>query len=239
MIETFTALLFAHVLSDFVLQTDWIHRNKRHFGVMLLHGALVLVASLAALGQVAALPVLALAAAHVAIDCAKTYVNFKGLTAFLADQALHLLVIIAVAFHAPALWATGAWADTPTLLPLMALLAGLITTLVAGQYAVGLLMRSHGVLIQQRGLRNGGRQIGLIERGLIFFFVMANQPLGVGFLITAKSILRFGTAARDQKTAEYVIIGTLASFAWAFLVSEATRAWMDLLPPLEIAVWLA
>lgn len=68
---------------------------------------------------------------------------------------------------------------------------------------------------------------------------MANQPLGVGFLITAKSILRFGTAARDQKTAEYVIIGTLASFARAFLVAEATRAWMELLPPLEIADWLA
>lgn len=239
MIETFTALLFAHVLADFVLQTDWIHRNKRHFGVMLLHSAFVLVASMAALGQVAALPVLALAAAHLAIDCAKTYGNFKGVVAFLADQALHLLVIIAVALYAPTLWATGMWAAMPTLLPLMALLAGLVTTLIAGQYAVGLLMRSHGVLIQQRGLRNGGRQIGLIERGLIFFFVMANQPLGVGFLITAKSILRFGTAARDQKTAEYVIIGTLASFAWAFLVAEATSAWMDLLPPLEIAGWLA
>lgn len=239
MIETLTALLFAHVLADFVLQTDWIHRHKRHFGVMLLHGALVLVASMAALGHVQALPVLALAALHLAIDCAKTYGKFKGLTAFLTDQALHLLVIVAVAFYAPTLWATGAWADMPTLLPLMALLSGLIATLVAGQYAIGLLMRSHGTLIQQRGLRNGGRQIGLIERGLIFFFVMANQPIGVGFLITAKSILRFGTAARDQKTAEYVIIGTLASFAWAFLVSEATRAWMELLPPLEIAGWLA
>ncbi len=239
MIETLTALVLAHVLADFVLQTDWIHRNKRHFGVMLLHGGLVLAASLVALGQWNAPVILVLAVVHLMIDCAKTYGNFKGLRAFLADQALHLASLVAVALYAPGLWAAGLWAGTPDLLPLMALGAGLIVTLSAGQYAVGLLMRSHGVLIQQRGLRNGGRQIGLIERGLIFFFVMAGQPLGVGFLITAKSILRFGTAARDQKSAEYVIIGTLASFAWAFLAAETTRVWLELLPPLEIGRWLA
>jgi hypothetical protein len=36
MIETFTALLFAHALADFVLQTDWMHRNKSKIGVMAL-----------------------------------------------------------------------------------------------------------------------------------------------------------------------------------------------------------
>lgn len=239
MIETATALVFAHVLADFVLQTDWVNRNKRHFGVMLLHAALVLVASLAAVGHWNALPVFALATMHLAIDCGKTYGNFQGLAAFLTDQALHLATILTVTLYAPDLWSTGALATMPELLPVMAFIAGLVATLFAGQYAIGLLMRSHGVLVQQRGLRNGGRQIGLIERGLIFFFVLAGQPLGVGFLITAKSILRFGTAARDQKTAEYVIIGTLASFAWAFLIAEATRAWLELLPPLEISRWLA
>jgi hypothetical protein len=59
--------------------------------------------------------------------------------------------------------------------------------------------------------------------------------LGVGFLVAAKSILRFGTATRDQRTAEYVIIGTLASFGWAILASYATLALINLLPPLEIA----
>jgi hypothetical protein len=96
-------------------------------------------------------------------------------------------------------------------------------------------MRPHGNRIRQGGLRDGGRQIGLLERGLIFALILLGQPLGVGFLIAAKSILRFGTATRDQRTAEYVIIGTLASFGWAILTAEATRRALDLLPPLEIA----
>ncbi|MEO1139812.1 MAG: DUF3307 domain-containing protein [Pseudomonadota bacterium] len=239
MIETFTALLFAHVLADFVLQTNWINRHKRQVGVMLLHGVIVLAVSLAALGQLTAWPVYALAAAHLVIDGVKTYGNFNRLGGFLADQTAHLATILAVAIHAPDLWQTGFWASSHFLLPIMALATGLIVALQAGQYAVGLLMQPHSVRLRQRGLKNGGRQIGLLERGLIFLFVLSGQPVAVGFLIAAKSILRFGTASRDQTTAEYVIIGTLASFGWAFLVAEATRMLLMHLPPLEIASMLA
>src|SRR5690606_32759333 len=43
MTETFAALLLAHVLADFVLQTDWIAQNKssRNIGALLLHGLTV------------------------------------------------------------------------------------------------------------------------------------------------------------------------------------------------------
>ena len=96
-------------------------------------------------------------------------------------------------------------------------------------------MRPHGNRIRNNGLRDGGRQIGLLERGLISALLLLDHPLGVGFLIAAKSILRFGTATRDQRTAEYVIIGTLASFGWAILTAETVRRAIVLLPPLEIA----
>src|SRR3989338_5520432 len=42
------------------------------------------------------------------------------------------------------------------------------------------------------GLTGGGRVIGLLERGLIFAMILLGQPEGVGLLIAAKSILRFG-----------------------------------------------
>lgn len=96
------------------------------------------------------------------------------------------------------------------------------------------MMSPHTKRIRNNGLQDGGRQIGLLERGLIFLFILANLPLGVGFLIGAKSILRFGTASRDQRTAEYVIIGTLASFGWAIVAALATQAALGHLPPLEI-----
>ena len=34
MIETFTALLFAHILADFVFQTNWINDNKHRAPVL-------------------------------------------------------------------------------------------------------------------------------------------------------------------------------------------------------------
>jgi len=235
MIATFTALLFAHFIADFVLQTNWIHRNKRNFGVLVLHGALVLATAQMALGQFAVSELLILAAAHLLIDAIKTYGGFNRLTAFLVDQAAHLAIITTIAFLAPSLWATGLWSKHDWILPLFALATGAITALIAGQYAVGLLMRPHGNHIRNNGLRDGGRLIGMLERGLIFVLILLGQPLGVGFLVAAKSILRFGTATRDQRTAEYVIIGTLASFGWAILASYATLALINLLPPLEIA----
>ncbi|SER02104.1 DUF3307 domain-containing protein [Thalassovita taeanensis] len=235
MIHTFTALLFAHMLADFVLQTDWIIRNKARFGVLLLHAALVLLTAQATTGQLASAPLLVLAGVHLLIDCIKTYGRFSGLSGFMTDQAAHLVTLAVVAVLVPDLWQTGMWAALPQLLPLMALLAGLIATITAGQYAIGLLMRPHATRIRNNGLKQGGRLIGMLERGLIFALILLGQPLGVGFLVASKSILRFGTATRDQRTAEYVIIGTLASFGWAILAAYATQWLLSCLPPLEIA----
>lgn len=234
MIESITALLFAHVLADFVLQTNWINRNKAHPGVLMLHAAIVWATAALALGQLDRIEVLALAAVHLAIDAIKIYGRFTRLSGYLTDQAAHLATIVAVAAWVPDLWATGSWATLPKLLPLMALASGLVIALRAGEFAVGLLMRPHGARIRNNGLKDGGRLIGWLERGLIFLFVLINLPLGVGFLVAAKSVLRFGTATKDQRTAEYVIIGTLASFGWALIVAFATITLLANLTPLEI-----
>jgi len=55
--------------------------------------------------------------------------------------------------------------------------------------------------------------IGIIERFLVLTFVILNQFEAVGFLIAAKSILRF----KDDNTikTEYVLIGTMLSFGIA------------------------
>jgi hypothetical protein len=46
MIATFTALIFAHVLADFVLQTSAMVKHKRAPRVMALHTAIVLLTAL-------------------------------------------------------------------------------------------------------------------------------------------------------------------------------------------------
>jgi hypothetical protein len=53
----------------------------------------------------------------------------------------------------------------------------------------------------------------------VFTFVISNQFAGIGFLITAKSILRFSETKKEagRKEAEYILIGTLISFAFSII----------------------
>ena len=62
--------------------------------------------------------------------------------------------------------------------------------------------------------------------------VLSFRTATIGFLIAAKSVLRFDTASRDTRAGEYVIIGTLASFGWALVAAYATLALMAALPPI-------
>jgi hypothetical protein len=81
-----------------------------------------------------------------------------------------------------------------------------------------------------RGLNNGGTVIGYLERMLILIFILSGQFAGVGFLVAAKSILRFGEVkdGDNRKQAEYIIIGTFASFLLAILISLGLRALLGL-----------
>ena len=73
--------------------------------------------------------------------------------------------------------------------------------------------------------------IGQLERALILLFVLVGEPAAIGFLIAAKSVLRFGEVKepRNRMEAEYIIIGTLASFLFGLLVAYPTRYLLSLL----------
>jgi hypothetical protein len=66
-------------------------------------------------------------------------------------------------------------------------------------------------------LEEAGRLIGHVERILILSFVLMNQFVAIGFLLTAKSILRF-REAEAGKMSEYVLLGTLLSFSIAIII---------------------
>ncbi len=99
--------------------------------------------------------------------------------------------------------------------------AGLFfVTLPAGRL-IGLLLSGWQDLLEEewaRSLPQAGMWIGLLERVLVFVFVLLNHWEGVGFLIAAKSVFRFGDLHRNEparRLTEYVLIGTLCSFSLA------------------------
>ncbi len=57
---------------------------------------------------------------------------------------------------------------------------------------------------------NRGRIIGILERMLLFAFVLQGQYGAIGFVLAAKAFTRF-KALDDRPFAEYVLVGTLLS----------------------------
>lgn len=79
------------------------------------------------------------------------------------------------------------------------------------------------------GLVRAGLYIGWLERSLVFLFVVAGEPSAAALALTAKSVARFPAFARGHEPlAEYVLIGTLASFGLATAIAVATRALLGL-----------
>lgn len=236
MFETLSALFFAHVLADYVFQTTKMVQSKNRFGSMALHTLTVYLCAVVALGSIA-WQVAVLAGLHLIIDALKViWVKTRkddGIKPYLADQLAHLATLAALAALAPTLWTDGIWTkdlasagllDISAWAPkAMLFTAGAIYVTRAGGFAVGKLMEPFASGAPKKSLPKGGKMIGVLERGLIFLMFIAGQPAGIGFLIAAKSVLRFDAASKNEK-AEYVIIGTLASFSWAIAIAILTLA---------------
>ena len=69
-------------------------------------------------------------------------------------------------------------------------------------------------------LTNAGKYIGILERLFVFVFIVTNHWEAVGFLLTAKSVFRFGDLrkSKDRKLTEYILICTLLSFGIAIMI---------------------
>ena len=247
MLETAVALAFGHILADFVMQSDAMIRDKAgRPTVLLLHILIVIAVSWAALGfALQPLLLLLIAVSHYLIDLTKLRYGGPTFGPFAVDQAAHLAMVALGAALFPGAYASGLWvalAGGPAgpwvawLPQAMALAAGLVATVWAGGYAVQALMVDLKLPEhpdQSTSLPKGGQLIGRLERLMILMLFLADQPEAIGLLIAAKSILRFNELARDadRRASEYVIIGTLASFAWAIGTAWATMALLAALAP--------
>lgn len=232
---TFLRLAIAHIVGDFVLQpTRWIAERRARHGRsprLYVHGILHGLLAYVALGagdrwREAAL----IAVTHAGIDVLKSYKDGHGHSArwFVVDQALHALVIAWIAAQVSGVH-VGSWmrdvVANPRSLALIA--AFLVVTRPTSIFIRTFTSRWDNELVNRKdNLPGAGNWIGLIERTLIVLFVVTDHFEAVGFLLAAKSVFRFGdlTNKDERKRTEYVLIGTLLSFAIAIMVGLAARA---------------
>ena len=216
--------LIAHFLSDFTLQPERMANDKNNLGfrskMLKWHILITFITAWVFSFQVNfVFGALAIAILHWVEDGIKKYIkdnNTIGRYSFFIDQIIHLTIIISVVL---------VYNNYFQLKPIFNFIPGVKVLLIIGCYIFS--AKPSNIIIKETftafniqasssgndDLPNAGKLIGIIERFLVIIFVILNQFEAVGFLIAAKSILRF----KDDNTikTEYVLIGTMLSFAIA------------------------
>lgn len=242
-VDILIGLLTAHVVADFLLQSRRDVARKYRLSVLLRHAAIHGILSYFLVGAWAAiwLP-LSVAFVHAIIDWYKTRFGEPDLRWFAGDQIAHLATLTMLAGAGAAGGTTSAWGspDTAFLLPLMLTITGAVVAIRVGSMVLNLALAPYLAIMRDRigeealpdnrGFDRGGQTIGYLERALIYVFILAGQPGAVGFLVAAKAFLRFGEIRKEENRleAEYIIIGTLASFAFATISAYLVVALLTL-----------
>lgn len=225
MLELSLQLLLAHLAGDFLLQPNsWVNHKRLHkgksvylYGHVGIHLALMLVMTQFESRFWGA--ILLIAVSHLLIDLTKLHLenSQNKIALFFADQFLHLL-IIAIAVYAFDPYTIGwnvLYAPQNLLLACALLGATYVTAIVLKV----ILSRWSPTTTANGSMESAGKYIGILERLFIFYFVVMNLWEGIGFLLAAKSVFRFGdlTRAKDLRLTEYILIGTLLSFGMGIL----------------------
>lgn len=221
----FIKLILAHLLGDFIFQPNsWVaDKERKKAGSIylylhtILHFALIMILFWNLnLWSIAAI----VAVTHFIIDLSKLQYQKPNTKKnwFFIDQLLHILVIAGITLYV--LKFDFSFVDNPEL---MKVLAGAVFVTVPASIMVKMLISSWTPVTpnlnspQTESLANAGKYIGILERLLVFIFIVVNHWEGVGFMIAAKSVFRFSdlAEAKQRKLTEYVLIGTLLSFGIA------------------------
>jgi hypothetical protein len=221
-------LLLAHLVGDFILQPrSWVVKKEKHklrawqlYVHIVIHGLLIMILVADKAFIVAALILLF---SHGIIDGMKVSLQRPRNKRqwFFLDQGLHLLMILIVWYvYIQPEWSIDMFTSENAILYLtIFIFITTPTSLLIKNTISYWTPQSNPQTIEP--LENAGKYIGILERIFVVIFILANKWEGVGFLIAAKSIFRFGDLRErnDLKLTEYVLIGTLLSFGIAVVAA--------------------
>lgn len=236
--------IFAHLLGDFVFQTRGMVRHKQRLKarswMLYLHCAIhALLVYLLTPGWKLIAPILVFVT-HFIIDLWKLNRPDKTVY-FIIDQVAHILVLFVLWCYlkSPMGWLSENYTWLMNNQAVWAIAAGYLMV----TYPLSLLLASatqkwrreaeDQTMRSSVSLNEAGKWIGIFERTLVFTFVISGHFEGIGFLIAAKSILRFNDIKGQEarKEAEYILIGTLMSFSLSILIGLIVRSFIPVPPP--------
>ena len=221
-------VVLAHILGDFVFQTSAmvkeIETKKIQSKYLYIHGFIhfLLLLFVTKFETKFLLPIIILSTLHLIIDIfTKIFLKKKtcSLTILFIDQLLHSLTLaIFINYFYPFSINFELILSSKNHLLLLAIICN---TFVAS-IIIKKIMEVFNYELPNNGIKDAGKYIGMLERLFIFGFIISSFWEGVGFLLAAKSIFRFGdlTEKKEIKLTEYILIGTLISFGLAFIIAK-------------------
>ncbi|HLT34089.1 MAG TPA: DUF3307 domain-containing protein [Aquaticitalea sp.] len=220
-------IILAHILGEFFLQPQhWVdekERKKIKSSKLYLHVAIHFALLAIFLWDISFWPlIVTIGVSHFAIDAVKLIFQKEKTKRlwFFVDQSLHILCIL----MAYIIYTDNDFDFTNVFTPNLLLL--IICVLFLTQ-PVSIIMKTiflkwniKALTEGNESLKDAGKYIGILERILVFVFVVLDHWEAVGFLITAKSVFRFGDLkeSKHRKLTEYILIGTLISFGVAIFI---------------------
>ena len=238
--RVFWALLLAHLLADFPLQTDRIVERKRDTAwgyaehgiihLIVLELCLAIFTSVSLVGASIQIALSGYVLLHLLIDYVKGFLIQRrsvqdSALSFVIDQGAHIVTICALVFVVARLsWPAGKWNfNLPSVPGDQFLITGVtyVAVIFAGGYLIRYFTRSMSQKVEARKetpdeLTNAGMYIGWLERFLILTAILIQSPAMVGLILTGKSIVRF-PEAKEPRFAEYFLIGTFLSMSIAII----------------------
>ena len=224
----FLSLVLAHIIGDFYLQTDKCCEQKetRKFKSWFLYVHTIIIGLLSWMTVPSCsfgLWALMIAVSHFAIDAVKIHCP-KGLWSFVIDQLFHLSILAAIStIYETTKELPLQMIDSPSLFSTPLLILAILLCIKPANILIKLILEKYqvGESASCDNIKNAGALIGNLERLLTIVFVLLGQFEAIGFIVAAKSILRF----KDTDTAktEYVLAGTFLSFGIAILCGLMTR----------------
>ena len=236
MLTLFLKLLLAHLLGDFLLQPkSWVSKRKDNILYLLLHvlvHLLTLSVVLFSSWSTYWVLILSIGCAHLAIDSLKIWWEklwpYKPVFLFVLDQFLHIAVLIGITFYhlgIPSGLFQKISSDGAILYLIAFLVVSVVTPIFLRVFFSKWNQENEFHTKEKETLMDAGMLIGIMERLIIVLFIQVGFLSGIGFLLAAKSIFRFGdlTNAKNTKFTEYILVGTLASFLIAIVVGYLLR----------------
>lgn len=219
-------LLLAHLIGDFFLQPQkWVkekEKKKLKSPKLYIHILIHIGVTALLLWDLSLWPViLIIGVSHFIIDGLKLSFQKKKTKRllFFVDQLFHVLVILGCYFFVVHNITKINFNITEHHLLLITCLLFLTIPVSIIMKTIFLKWDISELTKNNQSLADAGKYIGILERILVFIFIIVNHWEAVGFLITAKSVFRFGDLkeSKTRQLTEYILIGTLISFGIAII----------------------